>query len=321
MKRNRNQMIALGSLIVALLLPAMIQSNYNQILLNQTIVYIIVALGLNFTMGLSGSFDFSVAAIFGLGSYTTALLTTRLGVNPWIGVLAAICVGALVGMILGVPSLRLRGIYFVLATLGFLEIVRQLLSNMTWLTGGTNGVANIPPLEILGFSLKNTKIFYYVALFFLLVGIGISYRIIYSKWGRTLIAIKDNEVAVDGCGIDKASFKIKAYVIGSCFTAFAGALNAHLFQFVHPADFTFDFTVKFIMMLMLGGLGTIPGCVVGGIIVTLLPEALKFLGEYYWLAFSTLMLVMVMFVPYGFVSIPGLLRKRMRRMGGRHGDG
>ncbi len=321
MKKNRNKIAIGGSLAAAVLLPAVIQSNYNQILLNQTLVYIIVALGLNFTMGLSGSFDFSVAAVFGLGSYTTALLTTRLGVNPWAGVLAAVCVGALVGLILGVPSLRLKGIYFVLATLGFLEIVRQLLSNMTWLTGGTNGVANIPSLEIFGLSLKNTKVFYYAALLFLLAGIGISYRIIYSKWGRTLIAIKDNEVAVDGCGIDKASFKIKAYMIGSCFTAFAGAMNAHLFQFVHPADFTFDFTVKFIMMLMLGGLGTIPGCILGGMIVTLLPEALKFLGEYYWLAFSILMLVMMMFVPYGVVSVPGLLGKWMKRMGGKRRNG
>ncbi len=321
MKKTRNGIVIGGSLAASLLLPVLIQNNYNQILLNQTIVYIMVALGLNFTMGLSGSFDFSVAAVFGLGSYTTALLTTRLGINPWIGVAAAVCMGALVGLVLGVPSLRLRGIYFVLATLGFLEIVRQLLSNMTWLTGGTNGVANIPPLEIFGISLKNAKVFYYVALAFLLVGIGIAYRIISSKWGRTLIAVKDNEVAVDGCGIDKASFKIKAYMIGSCFTAFAGALNAHLFQFVHPADFTFDFTVKFIMMLMLGGLGTIPGCIVGGMIVTLLPEALKFLGEYYWLAFSILMLVMMMFVPYGFVSIPGLLRKRMKRIEGRRGNG
>ncbi len=317
MKKNTRLITMLICLAAALLLPLGISSHYNQVLLNQTVVYIIVALGLNFTMGLSGSFDFSTAAIFGLGSYTTGLLTTKLGINPWIGVVAAIGMGAVVGLVLGFPSLRLRGIYFVLATLGFLEIVRQLLSNMTWLTGGTNGVANIPALEIFGFSLGESRNFYYVALLFLVIGIAISYRIIYSKWGRTLIAIKDNEIAVDGCGIDKASFKIKAYIIGSCFTAFAGSLNAHLFQFIHPADFTFDFTVRFIMMLMLGGLGTIPGCVIGGIVVTILPEMLKFLGEYYWLAFSALMLVMMMFIPYGFASIPDVIRKKVKRAGGK----
>lgn len=314
MKKKTNLVVSMVAFLAAAVLPLFFHNNYIQILLNQTLVYIIAALGLNFTMGLSGSFDYSTAGIFGLGSYTTALLSTKVGVPPWIGCLAAILMGGFVGIVLGFPSLRLKGIYFVLATLGFLEIVRLLLSNMTWLTGGANGVAGIPPLQIGSFSLKDPRNFYYVVLLFLAIGIYVSARLIYSKWGRTLIAIRDNEVAVEGCGIDKAAYKIKAYIISSCFTAFAGALNAHLLQFVHPADFTFDFTIKFIMMIMLGGLGTIPGCVLGGIIVTILPEALKFLGEYYWLAFSVLMLIMLLFVPYGIVSVPNLLSKKLRKV-------
>lgn len=313
-KRNgkKSALLAL-CLLMAIGLPFFSRNNYNQILMNQTIVYIIAVLGLNFTMGLSGQFDFSPAAIFGLGSYVTGLLSVKLGISPWLGTIAAVLFGLVIGVMIGYPSLRLKGVYFVLATLGFLEATRLLLTNMTWLTEGTNGVAGIPSYQLIGINFGNPRNFYYLALFFMIIAVVISKRVIDSKWGRMLIAIKDNDVAVEGCGIDKASIKIKAYILGSCFMTFAGAMNAHMFQFIHPSDFNFDFTVKFIMMLMLGGLGTIPGCVMGGIVVTILPEMLKFLGEYYWLAFSTLMLIMVMFIPYGFVSVPEFVRSKMKK--------
>lgn len=316
-KHSKKTVLIMLCLAAALVLPFFSRNNYNQILFNQAIVYIIAVLGLNFTMGLSGQFDFSPAAIFGLGSYMTGLLTVKLGISPWLGTIAAVLFGLLIGVMIGYPSLRLKGVYFVLATLGFLEATRLLLTNMTWLTEGTNGVGGIPSYHLLGINFGNARNFYYLALFFMVIAIVISRRVIDSKWGRMLIAIKDNDVAVDGCGIDKAAIKIKAYILGSCFMTLAGAMNAHMFQFIHPSDFNFDFTVKFIMMLMLGGLGTIPGCVIGGIVVTILPEMLKFLGEYYWLAFSTLMLIMVMFIPYGFVSVPGFVSSKLKKHGGK----
>ncbi len=286
-----------------IILPQLTNNNYRILLLSQTLVNIIVVLGLNFITGLIGQMNLGMAGIFALGTYTSGLLTTRLGLSPWIGLLASIVMGLIIGIILGYPSLRFKGIYLALTTIAFGEIVRLLLTNLVDITGGTRGVSNIPTFKLFGYEFSTPRQCYYLILFFLVLLTITAVRIINSKWGRSFKAIRDNDSAVESCGINMSKVKITAFVMSAVYACVAGCLYAHLMRYITPSDFTFDMSVKYLMMLMLGGIGDVMGNIIGGSVITLLPEYLRFLDDYYWLVFSTIVFICVIVLPHGLVSL------------------
>lgn len=292
-------------LIGLLFLPIVIKNTYYCMLLDQTLINIIIVFGLNFITGLTGQMNLGMAGIFALGAYTSALLTTQCHLSPWLSLIAAIAMGCLIGVVLGWPSLRVKGIYLALTTIGFGEIVRLLLTNMAGITGGTQGVLNIPAYQIFQLGINNERIFYYFLLVITSVMFWIALKIVHSKWGRVFKAIRDNDQAVESCGINIASVKIKAFILCTIYGCVGGALYAHLMGYLNPADFTVDFSVKYLMMLMLGGIGSIPGNIIGAGVVTLLPEILRFLKDFYWLIFSVILFVICIILPNGLVSIFG----------------
>lgn len=289
--------------LILLILPLIVKNTYYRMLFDQTLINIIVVLGLNFITGLTGQMNLGTAGIFGIGAYTSALLTTQLHISPWLSLIAAILMGYLIGVILGWPSLRIKGIYLALTTIGFGEIIRLLLTNMAGITGGTQGVLNIPNYTLFNIDIKDEKSIYYLLLAITVIMTLIALKIINSKWGRVLKAIRDNDQAVESCGINIAEIKIKAFLLCTVYGCIAGALYAHLMGYINPADFTFDLSIKYLMMLMLGGIGSIPGNILGAAIVTLLPEFLRFLQDYYWLIFSSVLLVIVILLPNGVISL------------------
>lgn len=289
--------------VLLILMPIIVPNTFYRMLFCQTLINIIVVIGLNFITGLTGQMNLGTAGIFALGAYTSGLLTTRLQLSPWIALIAVIAMGVVIGIVLGWPSLRIRGIYLALTTLGFGEIIRLLLTNAADVTGGTQGVLNIPPYTFFGIKFDNELSNYYLLLVFVIVLAIISVRIIKSKWGRALKAINDNEQAVESCGINIAEIKIKAFLLCTVYGCIAGALYAHLMAYINPADFTFDLTIKYLIMLMLGGIGSIPGNIIGAVIVTILPEILRFMQDYYWLVFCAIILVIVIVLPNGIVSL------------------
>ncbi len=294
--------IATG-LVLLLLIPVVDKNTYHHIVLCQTLVNIVVVTGLNFITGLTGQMNMGTAGIMALGAYSAALCSTRLHLPVIVGFLVAIMMGVLVGKGLGYPSLRLKGVYLSLTTIGFSEIVRLVLTNWVELTGGTMGVQNIPYINLFGLELNTSAKIYYLYLFIVVLVTISAYRIVHSKWGRVFKAIRDNVDAVESSGIDIAKMKILAFTLATLLGCFGGAMYAHMMSYVNPTTFTQDLSANYLAMMMIGGIGTVGGNVIGGIVITILPEVLRFMENYYWLVFSTIALLFAIFLPNGIVSL------------------
>ena len=290
------------ALFAALLLPQVVTNTYFVTMVCLALIYIIIAFGLNFITGRTGQMNLGTAGIYCLGAYTSALLTTKAGISPWLGLIAVVAMGFLIGVGLGYPSLRLEGVYLSLTTIAFGEVVRLLVNNMTNFTGGAQGVRNIPPFTIFGYAIASKVQNYYFILAFVVLFAIISYRIMHSKWGRAFIAIRDNIEAVETCGIDTAQIKIIAFTLAAIFGCVAGGLYAHYSTYINASTFTLNLSVSFVVMIMVGGIGNMWGCILGAVIVSMLPEFLRFLGEYYQISYSTIILLCAVFLPSGIIN-------------------
>lgn len=290
-------------LAVAIALPQLFPKKYHTNLMNQCLINIIVVTGLNFITGLTGQMNMGTAGIFSLGAYTSALLSTKLNASPWLGLLAAIGMGCLIGICLGYPSLRLKGVYLSLTTIGFSEVVRIFITNLDDLTGGAVGVTRIPAFSLFGFTFKDNISNYYLYLGITVILLVLAWRLVHSKWGRAFKAIKDNPEAMESAGVNIASLKIMAFTLAAIYGCIGGALYAHFIRYINPATYTLDFSINYVIMLVIGGLGTVPGSVLGAILVTITPEILRFLQNYYWFIYSIITLVFVVFLPNGMYSV------------------
>lgn len=292
-------------LMIALILPLFLKKQYYTNLMVQVLIGIIIVTGLNFITGLTGQMNLGTAGIYALGAYTSALLTTKLQCSAWFGLLASIGMGLLIGICLGYPSLRLKGVYLALTTIGFSEVVRILITNAIGFTGGSAGVSGIPPFTLFGYAFKKNVPTYYLYLAFVMILLIFAQRLVKSKWGRMLKAIKDNPDALETSGVNVAWPKIMAFTLASVYGCIAGCLYAHFIRFIFPDEYTINFSINYVFMLIIGGIGTVPGAVVGTVFVLVVPEILRFLESYYWLIFSIIALLFVIFMPYGLVSLVG----------------
>lgn len=288
-------------------------NTYVQSVINQLLCNIILVLGLNFITGLTGQMNLATAGMLALGAYTYGILTTSAGWNPWVALFAMLAVGLAVGRGLGYPSLRLKGFYLSLTTIGFAEIVRLLATNLSNLTGGVNGLNYIRRLEA-SFYKSNVKNDYFpILLLFTVLATLIAYKIVNSKWGRAYKAIRDNVEAAEASGIDIAKLKIQAFTLSSIYSAVAGALYAGYNIYINPTSFTIAASQNYVAMLMIGGIGTVPGNILGATIVTVLPELLRKYQDYYWILFCTICLVMAILVPDGLYPLIKKLFLRIRK--------
>ncbi|MEY8355837.1 branched-chain amino acid ABC transporter permease [Lachnospiraceae bacterium 54-53] len=322
MKINKiSAAVAAAAIVLAAVLPVFISNNYHLNLMIQVLINIIIVVGLNFITGLTGQMNLGTAGIFSMGAYTSSLLATRLGINPWICLIAAIGMGFLIGMGLGYPSLRVSGVYLALTTIGFSEIVRILMTNLTGLTGGALGVTGIPPFSIFGHKFQTNKEIYYLYLVIAVILIFNAYRIVNSKWGRAFLAVKDNPEAVEAGGISIASIKILAFTLAAVYATVAGSLYAHYVGFINPSAYNLEYSINYVVMLVIGGIGSVPGNVLGAILVTLVPEFLRFMENYYWLVFSVITLLFVIFMPNGIVSLFRIGKRHVRAAKGGQTNG
>lgn len=302
MKKSQKIIIPLV-LIGVILFVALDNNTYHHLVLCQCLVNIVVVTGLNIITGLTGQMNLGTAGIMGLGAYAAALTSTRLH-TPWIvGVILAVIFGLLVGRGLGYPSLRLRGVFLSLTTIGFSEIVRLILTNWVELTGGTMGVKEIPWINFFGFKFDTSRKVFYLYLAVTVLIIFWDYRVVHSKWGRVFKAIGDNMDACEALGIDIARLKILAFTIASVLGCLGGAMYAYMMGYINPTTFTQDLSSNYLAMMMIGGIGTVAGNVIGACVITIVPELLRFLQNYYWLIFSIAALLCTIFLPNGLVSL------------------
>jgi branched-chain amino acid transport system permease protein len=240
------------------------------------LIYAILAISFNIQLGYGKLFNLSHIALFGIGAYTSALLTVDAGVPFIVGLFCSGLVAALFGMLIGIPSLQLRGDYFAIATLGFAEIIRLVVHNEGWLTHGQFGVSGIARPEICGMNFGSYEMVTLLTMVFVLFTYVLMERLIRSPFGRVLKGIRENEIAAMNLGKNTFRFKLQTMVICSFFAGLAGCLYAHYIQYISPKDFGIAPLITVLVMVVLGGTGNNRGAIIGAATLILIPEVLRF---------------------------------------------
>jgi len=304
-------------IIFALFLPNMVRSYYLHIAV-LSLLNALLALGLNCIAGYAGQLSLAQAAFFGIGSYTVALCMLNLSMSFWLAAPLGILLAVVVAVGFGLPTLRLKGPYFVISTLGFGEIVRLLFLNWESVTRGANGLPGIPAPDAIniGFAVLtfDTKVgCYYLILTVMLLLLVIYRNMTDSRIGRALKAIHSDQVAAEVMGINLTFYKVFAFAWAAGISGLAGALYAGYVRFISPDTFTIGEAINILIMTVLGGMGTITGPILGAVAITYLLETMRVFAEYRMIIYGLLMFLMIVYMPGGLAGAFSLLGKVLRR--------
>ncbi|MBI1962329.1 MAG: branched-chain amino acid ABC transporter permease [Candidatus Rokubacteria bacterium] len=302
----------LGALL-ALTLPFWLQNPYYLHVVIMAGIFGVLSLSLNLLLGYTGQLSLGHAAFFGIGAYTSALLTLSLAWPVWPAMLAAVALTALSGWIIGRLALKLRGAYFVLVTISFAGVVSLVSVNWMELTNGPLGLPGVPPPALGPWSLRTKTAYYYLVLAAVALSYLVCARLVNSRIGRAFLALRENEPLAESVGVDVTHYLVLAAVVSAGLAGLGGSLYAHYTRFVSPEVFLFTYTVTMVIMVVAGGKGTLAGPLVGALLFTALPEALRLATSWQWqmLAYGVLLLLLVYFLPRGIV--PALRGLRGRR--------
>ena len=307
-------------MLIFLCLPVFVTDSYYLHILNISFLTAIGVYALNIITGFTGQLNIAHAGFVGVGAYVSALTTTCLSLSFWIAMPLAGLAAGLCGFMVGYPSLRVRGIYFALTTLAFGELLYIVFDNWIPVTGGPMGITGIPaPSSIrLGdgiiFDFDSKIGFYYLSFVFMAFAIYINRELLNSRLGRAMLAIRENEDLAQSVGISISKTKVLAFVLSTALCGISGSLFAHYFRFISPVSFTLGEMFLSLTMLVVGGMGTIAGPLIGTIIFTALPEFLRDIEDYQWIAYGIILMLCVAFMPEG---IAGYIRNKLdeRRLG------
>lgn len=288
-----------GILLATVLLPLVITDDYVLRILIMSGIFVMLTLSLNLVTGFTGQFCLGWAAFYGIGAYTSALLTMKAGLSFWLAMPLGGLMAALFGLLLGLPTMRLKEIYLAITTLGFGEIIRLIMLNWTDLTRGSMGLPGIPAPSILSYEISSNQAYYYFILVLVLITVAAMRRLIDSRTGRALIAIREDELAAKSMGIDVTAYKMLAFAVGAFFAGLAGSFYAHYTSFIDPHTFSFTESIAILAMAVLGGLGSINGSILGAVILTIVPELLRGIAEYRLIVFGLIMMAVMLLRPQG----------------------
>ncbi len=280
-------------------------SAYQVNIMSSALIFVVLGLGLNIVVGLAGLLDLGYVAFYAVGAYTYALLNHHFGLGFWTVLPLGAVMGAVFGILLGFPVLRLRGDYLAIVTLGFGEIIRLVLENWNDFSFGPSGIANIPRPGFFGidFSYEQAITYiYYLMIAMALFTIFVVNRLQNSRIGRAWIALREDEIACQAMGIDKTKTKLTAFALGATWAGMVGVIFAAKTGFINPASFTFLESAIILSIVVLGGMGSIIGVIIGAFILILLPEYLRAFSDYRMLLFGAIMVIMMVFRPQGIIS-------------------
>jgi branched-chain amino acid transport system permease protein len=312
--RHRTGLMVWLLAMVAAITPLILSNPYTLGLLNLIGLYVIIVLGLNLFIGYAGQISLGHAGFFGLGAYSSAILTATYGFPPWPTMLLAALGVAFVALVMGIPTLRLHGHYLAMATLGFNYVVHIILVQWDEVTGGPSGLAGVPSLTVLGFSVNNDIRFYYLVWTCALIALTLCLNLVRSGVGRGLAALAQDEVAAASLGVDVKRDKIRVFVLSAVFASVAGSLYAHCFSFVNPDTFSIFKSLDLVIMVVVGGMGSIWGTLFGVGFITLLPHWLEFLETYYDIIHGLILVLILLFLPQGFITgLVDIIRVRLAR--------
>jgi len=271
-------------------------------------LYSLITIGLSLFMGYTGQISLGHAAFFGIGAYSSAILTTSVELNPWLAMLLGMLASGLIALLVGGPSLKLKGHYLAMATLAFGIIFFIIFNEEIDYTGGPDGM-DVPLLTLFDFEFQGEIIFYYLVWTITIAVFIFSVNLIQSRVGRALRAIHAGEPAAAAMGINVTAYKIKIFVFSAVLASLAGSLFGHYMEFVSPASFSVVFSIELLIMLMFGGIHHIWGAIIGAIIVTFLSnEFLHAVEEYETLVFGGILLVLTIYLPDGLTSLGSKLK-------------
>lgn len=285
--------------IVLLILPVLFPKNYIMGVLCRILMYSTLAGALNSINGYSGQTCLGIAGFFCIGAYTEAVLATKLHLSFWLLLPVSGIVTALIGLLIALPTLKMRGIYLSIVTLGFSEIVRLIALNWTGVTGGALGIKGIPAPELFGYSIKNAKSYYYIFLVIAALFLFVTNRVVHSRVGRAWMSIREDQLASRSLGVETPKYKAMNFMYGAFWAGVVGATYAPYVKFIDSTYFTLDEGWNVLSMVIIGGQGTLLGPILGAGIVNFITEILRPIGEWRLVAFAILIIVMLWLRPQG----------------------
>lgn len=298
-------------LALCLLMPLGMEQ-YKLYVASLALVYVILAIGLNLTLGYAGQISLAHAAFMAIGAYSVALLGQH-GVPFELATLAGAVLAFLLGVVVGFPALKVKHHYLAMVTLGFNIIVFLVLRNWESLTGGSFGISGIarPSWGVVSFA--SDLGFYIYASGWALLVIGSAYWLLHSRWGRAFRAIRENEMRAEALGVNLRTYKLMAFAIGAGYAGIGGALFAPLLGYIDPNAFTIDRSIQFLMMVVIGGLGRFEGPFIGAVVITVLPELLRASEGLYLIFFALAVILMMLFMPKGLIGIWDIIVEKLLR--------
>jgi len=277
-------------------------------------IYAIAALGLQVTVGLAGQLSLGHAAFVGIGAYVTVLLEKELGTPFLLAALAGTAAAALVGLLMA-QLIRLSGIYFKIATFGFGIIIYQILSNWDSLTGGHTGLRPIPAITIFGYEVTSRMDLFILEMTALTLVYALLLRLTHGRIGRAFRALGQNESAARSIGIPTTRYRMAVITIGCAVAGLGGSFLPHLLRFINPESFTWHDSLILLIMITVGGLGSLPGAIIGATLLIAVPEYLRDLAQYKMLAFGILLIASMALMPNGIAGLAAGIARLARRSG------
>ena len=288
--------------LAALMALPLGMEQYRLYVASLVLIYTILAIGLNLTLGYAGQISLAHAAFMAIGAYSVAILRP-LGVPFEITVLVGAIISFLLGIVVGFPALRVKHHYLAMVTLGFTIIVFLCIRNFEKLTGGNFGITGILRPDWGFVSFRSDRAFYVYTLFWAIPVIASAHWLLHSRWGRAFKAIRENEMRAEALGVSLRNYKLMAFAIGAAFAGIGGALFAPLLGYIDPSAFYIERSILFLMMVVIGGLGRFEGPFIGALVVVVLPEVLRASEGLYLIIFSISVIAMMLFMPKGLIGL------------------
>lgn len=321
-KRHLDTLYFVTLASILLLFSLFVKNSYYFLILNVIGLNTIIVVGLNLLIGYAGQISMGHATFFGIGGYVSAIITTKFTLMsfgsflpqwlvPWIVILLAMVFTGVIAFLVGVPIMRLKGNYLVMATLGLNVIFEMVIVEWDSLTGGSNGMAGIPYLSVGNFLFNSDRKFYYLVWSFSLLALIISFNLINSRVGRALKAVHGSEVAANTLGINPQRYKVKVFVLSAMIASFAGSMYAHYISVITPKSFDVLYSIQLVIMVIVGGIGSIWGSLFGAALLVLLSEALHVVEKFNVVAQGLILMLVMIFFPGGL--IPGILNHFSRQ--------
>ncbi len=304
---------ALAILIICLgVFPLFVRSDYYLSIMIFFGINAIIVMGLSLLMGYAGQISLGHAAFFGIGAYCSGVLTVKFGFSIVTAFFFGIFLSAVMAIAISVPTLKLKGHYLAVATLGFGEIIFIIFNELLEITGGPSGLSGIPPVAFFGYAFKGGIRYFYLVWIFAIIILIFSLNVIQSRVGRALRAIHGSDVAASAMGVNVSRFKVQVFVLSAIYASIAGSLYAHFITFISPPTFGLFASILLLMMVVIGG-GNIWGALLGAGILTILPEYLRAFKDFDILIYGVILMAILLFMPEGLFKGLTVLVSRLKK--------